>query len=195
MKKIICILGVMVLTTFLNGCIFTWRESDTLSYKIKSALNNKFIHEEYTDNLKNKQGNLIKISLTVNSDKSSNRKSTYYGISAVYDNDEVYINRTLFYHINHIPVNNGAENDIYLPIIKDYKLSSVSIYPDTVGIYGTFLTDYNHDGRLKPAANGQTIKFQSRNGLVEADILLCFEPILLYIKPDDIPIRTAGTHS
>lgn len=39
----------MILTTFLNGCIFAWRESDTLSYKIKSALTDKSVDEEYTD--------------------------------------------------------------------------------------------------------------------------------------------------
>ncbi|MEN0657183.1 hypothetical protein [Proteus mirabilis] len=195
MKKIIRILSVITLTTLLSGCIFAWRESDTLSYKIKSALTDKSVDEEYTDNIKNKQGNLIKINLTVNLDRTSNIKSTYYDISAIYHNDNAYINRTIFYSINHIPVNNGAENDIYLPIIKNYKLRNVSIFPDIISGHGTFLTSYNHDGKLKPAANGQTIKYQSRNGRVEADILLCFEPILLYIKPDDTPFRTAGTHS
>lgn len=194
MKKIICILGVITLTTFLNGCIFfSLDESDTISYKIKSSLKNKFIDEEYTDNLKNKQGNLIKIKFTVNLNGSSNNKSTDYDISAIYHNDNTYINRTIYYYIKHIPINNGAENDIYLPIIKDYKLSYVSINHSSVRLYGDFLTNYDRDGKLKPAMNGQTIKFKSKH--VEADILLCFDPILLYIKSDDTPPQQGGTHS
>lgn len=195
MKKIIRILGVITLTTLLSGCIFAWHESDTLSYKIKSALTNKFIQEEYTDNIKNKQGNLIKIKYTEMLNETSNSKSTDYNISAIYDNDNAYINKTLFYSIKHIPVNNGAENDIYLPIIKDYKLSNVSIYPSSVSIYGTFLTAYNHEGKLKPAVNGQIIKFKSERKHIAVDILLCFEPILLYIKSDDIPPQQGGNHS
>lgn len=195
MKKIIRILSVITLTTLLSGCIFAWHESDTLSYKIKSALTDKFTHEEYTDNIKNKQGNLIKIKYTEMLNEASNRKSTDYTISAIYDNDNAYINKTLFYSIRHIPVNNGSENDIYLPIIKGYKLSNVSIYPSSVSIYGTFLTAYNHEGKLKPAVNGQLIKFKNEREHVAVDILLCFEPISLYIISDDIRPPQGGTHS
>ncbi|MCO4191390.1 hypothetical protein LG195_20530, partial [Proteus terrae] len=33
------------------------------------------------------------------------------------------------------------------------------------------------DGNLEPTVNGQIIKFKSTNEHIEADILLCFDPI------------------
>lgn len=194
MKKMVYILSIIMSATLLSGC-FAWHESDTLSYKIKSSLKNKFIYEKHTDNIKIKQGDLIKVKYTVTRHKHSGQPMIKYGMSAIYVNDNAYINNTIFYRITDIPVNQGAENDIYIPVIKNYKLSQVII--DTGPGYesGRFLTDYAGDNEvsLQPAVKGQTFTFKSK--YIEADITLCFDPGLLFINKDGTVRRYGVSHS
>ncbi|HCM61681.1 MAG TPA: hypothetical protein DIT05_03925 [Morganella sp. (in: Bacteria)] len=195
MKKMISILSIIMLTTLLSGCIFAWHESGTLSYKIKSKLQNKFVREKYTDNIKSKQGNLIKVKYTVNLNPSPERPMIYYDISVIYVNDNAYVNNTIFYRITDIPINQGAENDIYIPIIKNYKLSQAFIESDRIDASGRFLIGHaNGSGaNLKRAVRGQTFTF--KNKYIEADILLCFDPVLLFIITDDTARSPGVSHS
>lgn len=195
MKKMVYILSIIMSATLLSGCIFAWHESDTLSYKIKSRLKNKFIYEKHMDNIKNKQGNLIKVKYTITLHKNPEHPMTKYGISAIYVNDNAYINNTIFYRITDIPVNQGAENDIYIPVIKNYKLSQVII--DTGPGYESdhFLINHAGDNEtlLQPAVKGQTFTFKSK--YIEADITLCFDPVLLFINKGRTLRRYGLSHS
>ncbi|EOZ5673292.1 hypothetical protein ACQSMR_000025 [Morganella morganii] len=195
MKKMISILSIIMLTTLLSGCIFAWHESDTLSYKIKSSLKNKFVYEKHTDNFKNKQGDLIKIKYTVNLNNQPKQPKTHYSISAIYSNDNAYINNTIFHQITDIPVNQGAENDIYIPVMKNYKLSQVIIDSGPGYESGRILTNYagGYEIPLKLAVKGQTFTFKSK--YIEADITLCFDPALLYINTDGTLRNYGASHS
>lgn len=182
MKKVTCIAGVIFSSVFLSGCLFfSPNESDRLSYKIKSSLRNKFVNEEYSDNIRNKKGNLIRIKHRVNEKSEYANKTGYYDINARYENKNTNVNRIIFYRIKNIPISGGAENEIYLPVINNYKMEHVAIFPGYAT--GTFLTDYNRDGDLKRAVKGQLIKFKARS--FDADILIGFDPDGLYVKPDD----------
>lgn len=184
MKKIIYKLSFIISTTFFSYHVSACHNYPIPSYKTISQPQDNFIHEEYTDNIKNKQGNLIKINYRVISKEIYNNKKTNYSISVFYGNGWGNEDKVIRYNIEDIPINNKAGNDIYLPIINNNKLLTVMI--DSGFSYNPpsiFLTDDNHGGKLKPAVKGQEIRF--KNKYIEADISICFDPIALYVKQSE----------
>lgn len=183
MKKIIYILSIIISTNFFNHHASACYNYLTPSYKTISQPQDNFIHEEYIDNIKNKQGNLIKINYKIISEEIYSDKKNY-SVSVFYGNGWGNEDKVIRYNIEDIPINNKTENDIYLPIINNNKLLAVMI--DSGFSYNPpsiILTDDNHGGKLKPAVKGQEIRFKNKH--IEADISICFDPIELYVKQSD----------
>lgn len=147
MKNIVAVFFIILFSLQLSGCNSYFDPFQSFRHDVDFYLTTKSVNESHADNIKNKNGPLIKIKYRRIHQNGDSREAHYFnGMTAYFlhvseYNDSVYINNYMSVFIEHIPINDGRETEVYLTVHKGYRLSDVSV-PG-----GSIITSYDNKGK------------------------------------------------